>query len=50
MAKGFFNALKGVDAFGKVSMRAVVVEEMHVLMVCVDHGGRQGQDTYRGTL
>lgn len=52
MAKGFLSALKGVDAFGKVSNSRDIRRcgGAYVLIARTDYGGCEGQDTHRGAL
>jgi hypothetical protein len=43
MAKGFLSAVKGMDAFGKVS-GAILHHFSHLSYVNVDHGRCQSED------
>jgi len=43
MARGFFSALKGIDAFGKVS-QASAMPGLPLILRFPDHRRRQSQD------
>lgn len=52
MAKGLFGALKGIDAFGKVSSITCTLAngDLYMNTTCIDNGGCEGQDAYRRAM